>query len=261
MKFALIGTGFIMPRHVEAINHIKGKIVDVVNTAHGEHVWRDMIASTTADYIVILTPNHLHYEMAEHARKHGKMVLSEKPLTLSTKETKKLARIGNVFTVMQLRHHPTIVDLKSRIDPKVKHAIVMDIAVYRDADYDKGWKGQVKKSGGILFNLGVHYFDIIQYLFGMPTQFRGTTIGKKTAAGICTGKNYECSWRLSTDETRERQRRIFEIDGIQYNLSSQDNLSYENLHRAIYRDIVEGRGITAKDALPSIEFIERIMKP
>lgn len=258
--FALIGTGFIMPRHAEAITSVGGKIQDVANTAHGENAWRRVIKKTKADCVVVLTPNYLHVPMCEAARKRGKIVLAEKPLALTSRDAQKLGRLGNVFTVMQLRHHPMIVELKRTLDPQKHHEVAMDIAVYRDANYDKSWKGQPKKSGGILFNLGIHYFDIIQYLFGMPHTFRDTTIAKKTASGTMKGKNYEARWRLSTNESRDSQRRTFTIDGKAYNLSSKDNLSYENLHRAVYRDLFAGKGVTPEDALPSIQLIERIVQ-
>ncbi len=258
--FSIIGTGFIMPRHAEAIEAIGGKILDVVNTAHGENAWRNMIKKTAADCIVVLTPNHLHFAMCQAALKRGKTVLSEKPLTLDANEARLLAKNNNVFTVMQLRHHPMIVELKKTIDKAAPHDIVMDIGVFRDASYYRGWKGQLKKSGGILFNLGIHYFDIIQYLFGAPTKYENTVVDPKEAYGTLEGKNYRVNWRLSTNETKTTQRRVFTIDGKEYNLSSQDNLSYENLHRAIYRDLVAGHGITPHDALPSIELIEHIIK-
>ncbi len=259
--FSIIGTGFIMPRHAEAIISVGGKILDVVNTAHGENAWRNMIKKTVADCVVVLTPNHLHFAMCQAAQKRGKIVLSEKPLALDAAQARILAKNKDgVFTVMQLRHHPMIISLKNTIDPKTQHDVTMDIGVFRDASYYRGWKGQTKKSGGILFNLGIHYFDIIQYLFGMPTKYQDTVVGPKEAHGTLEGKNYRVNWRLSTNEKKSAQRRVFAIDGKEYNLSSQDNLSYENLHRAIYRDLIAGHGITPTDALPSIELIEHIMK-
>lgn len=257
--FALIGTGFIMPRHADAIHAIGGEILDVVNAAHGENAWRKMIKKTKADCVVVLAPNYLHVPMCVAARKSGKIVLAEKPLSLTSRDARKLAKLGNIFTVMQLRHHPMIVELKKSLDLHIRHNIVMDIAVYRDAAYDRGWKGQSKKSGGILFNLGIHYFDIVQYLFGMPTAYTDTTIGAKEARGVLEGKNYRVEWHLATNESQKTQRRLFVIDEKEYNLSSKDNLSYENLHRTIYQNLITEKGIMPKDALPSIELIEHVI--
>ena len=83
MKFSLIGTGFIMPRHVEAINYIKGDIVDIINDFRNPNDWMEIIKRPEADCIVVLTPNDLHFEMVKMAAEEGKIVLSEKPLLLS----------------------------------------------------------------------------------------------------------------------------------------------------------------------------------
>ena len=112
MKFALIGTGFIMPRHAEAIYTLGGKVTDVVNTGRGEHAWKEMIKNTEADYVVIMTPNDLHFPMTQAALEAGKKVLCEKPLTIKSKEAETL-KGKPVFTVLQLHYHPLIEKLKA----------------------------------------------------------------------------------------------------------------------------------------------------
>lgn len=260
MKFALIGTGFIMPRHAEAIYHIGGKIVDVANTAYGEEVWRGVVKNTPADCVVILAPNDLHYPIATAAAERGKIVLSEKPLAIKTEHVEDLAAKPDIFTVLQLHHHPTVKRLKAEVNGKKRYEIEMDISVYRDPAYYASWKGQAQRSGGVLYNLGIHYFDLLLHLFGEPTAALTATLGERTAAGTVLGRNYSCRWRVSTDEARDKQRRIFKINGVPYNFSSQDNLSYENLHRHVYEDLREGRGVTAAQALPSVRLVEALYK-
>lgn len=260
MKFALIGTGFIMPRHAEAIYHVGGKIIDVVNTAYGEEVWREVIGNTPADCVVILTPNDLHEPMARAALERGKIVLSEKPLAIKTEHVAALAKHPNVFTVLQLHYHPLVKKLRIELDPAQRHDVELDIAVYRDPSYYASWKGHMARSGGVLYNLGIHYFDLLIHLFGEPTTMATKTLDEKTGTGVIKGENYSCAWRVSTDEAREKQRRVFKIDGVPYNFSSHDNLSYENLHRYVYEDLVRGKGTRAAEALPSVRLVENLYK-
>lgn len=257
MKFSIIGTGFVLPAHIQAIRDIKGEIRDIVNDVHGENEWKKMLQSTDADCIVILTPNHLHKEMILESVKLGKTVLCEKPLVINSKDCQELDGKGNIFSVLQLRHHPLLKEIKANIKES-KNVINMDISVFRDEDYYKGWKGQKEKSGGPLFNLGVHYFDLLLYLFGEAKEVKTNYLDAKTGIGIITGDNYVCNWKVSTDAKKENQKRVFEINGINYNFSSKDNLSFENLHKYVYEDLLNGKGIKPKEASKSIKIIEKL---
>ena len=258
MKFSIIGSGFIFPAHAEAIRHIGGKIRHVVNTAHGEDAWRKIIRETDAKYIVVLAPNDLHFPITMAALEAGKTVLCEKPLAINSKDVELLKDRSDVFTVLQLHFHPTIKKLEAEIIKNKNYDIEMDISVYRDPQYYLNWKGQKERSGGLLFNLGSHYFDILLHIFGEPTEVDTFSLDDKTGTGIIKGKNYVCRWRVSTDEKRDNQRRIFRIDGVNYNFSSQDNLSYENLHRFVYKDFIQGKGVLPREALKSIKLIESL---
>ncbi len=260
MKFSIIGTGFIFPAHVEAIRTLGGKIRDVINTARGENAWKEMIKTTDANCVVILAPNDLHFEMATMALDAGKTVLSEKPLAINSQHIRELAKKPNIFTALQLRYHPIVKMLEKKLDPNSRHIIEMDISVYRDEKYYAGWKGQIKRSGGVLINLGIHYFDMLIHLFGAPTEAALEYLDEKTGRGRVAGKNYACNFTVSTGEKRNNQRRVFKIDGENYNFSSQDNLSYENLHRHVYYDLIHGNGATPQEALASMELIEKLYK-
>ncbi len=219
-----------------------------------------MVKTTTADYIVILTPNDLHFEMATTAANAGKIVLSEKPLAIKSQHIHELAKKPNIFTTLQLHYHPTTKKLKKEINPNEHYEIEMDISVHRDEQYYNSWKGQPERSGGVLVNLGVHYFDILIHFFGEPTEAVLTHLDEKTGNGNITGKNYTCKFMISTDEARDKQRRIFKINGANYNFSSKENLSHENLHRKVYNDLMRGKGVTPQMVLSSIELIEELHK-
>jgi len=233
MKFALTSTGFIMPTHIEAIQEV-GELVGI---------------NTKEDCVVVNSPNYLHYQ---HIKEHlDKIVLVEKPLVIDAKQARELAQYDNIFTILQLRYHPLLKEIKV----KKMNEIEMDISVYRDEKYFNGWKGDEEKSGGILFNLGIHYFDILFQLFGKPIASACDT-DIRTAQGLISGEKYRCLWKLSVNEKRENQRRIFRINKKEYNFSKKDNLAYENLHKYVYRDLIQGKGVKAKDVVWLISFIQ-----
>lgn len=260
MKFLLIGNGFIAPRHKESIEFIKGEIVDIIDLSRGENAWQETIKNTEADCVVILTPNDLHFEMAKLAAEQGKIVLCEKPLAIKSEHLEILSTFPNVFTVLQLRFHPDIEKIRAeQLAIQKKHEIEMDISVYRDEAYYAGWKGQTARSGGVLFNLGIHYFDLLLYLFGPATEIITTSLDEKTGTGIISGENYRCTFKVSTAAKQTEQKRVFKINGTAYNFSSQDNLSFEGLHHFVYQDLLKNQGITPKEALKATLVIEKLV--
>lgn len=234
-KFAIIGTGYIFQKHVEAIRSIGGEITDVMNE-NAILDYEEFILKTKAEYIVILTPNHLHFDMAIFAAENGKTVLCEKPLAINSDDMATLSKYDNIFTVLQLRHHPLLREMRRRIIEE--NDINLDIAVYRDRTYKLGWKGNDVLSGGIKFNLGIHYFDLAYYLAG--------------------DKKLNLTWNLSVDEVKKKSRRIITINGHEFNLSCKENLSEENLHNIVYADLVTGRGVKAKDLIELTKKIEEL---
>jgi UDP-N-acetyl-2-amino-2-deoxyglucuronate dehydrogenase len=255
-RFLIIGTGFIFPIHVEAIRTVGGKIREVINTVYGLDHWKEVLGNSDADYVVILTPNDLHVSMIQEAVRLGKTVLCEKPIAISVEDAHQIIDLPNVFSVLQLRHHPLVNSLKHERGNGWSE-VTMDISVHRDEKYDLGWKGS-ERSGGILFNLGIHYFDMLQYIFGFPREVTVAYADAKTVEGRLRGKKYACNFRISTAEPKATQRRVFTVNGNPYNFSSKENLSYENLHRFVYQDLVNGHGTTVKDCLPAIELIDQI---
>lgn len=253
MKFAIIGTGFIFRKHIQAIYKTEGKIVDVVDRAHGQEAWKEMVKDAEADCIVVLAPNNLHFEMAKFSSDRGKIVLCEKPLVIKSERARVLAEKPNIFTVYQLRYHPSAKALKEEIKKDKNYDIKLDISVHRDESYWKSWKGNIERTGGILFNIGIHYFDLLLYLFGKPAKILVHSLSKKRGSGEIKGGNYLCHWKINAEATKEAKRRVFKVNGISYDFSSK-----ENLHVYVYKDLLRKKGVTPKEALPSIELIEKI---
>jgi UDP-N-acetyl-2-amino-2-deoxyglucuronate dehydrogenase len=257
-KFAIIGKGFIYQSHEKAIKEIGGEIVDVSDGPEESLSWKDMVKNTKADCIIVLTPNYLHFEMIKFSLENNKKVLCEKPLVINSTDASSFVGRSDVFACLQLRYHPVAKRLKEEINHDKKYDIEMNISVYRDPEYYTMWKGKKEKSGGVLFNLGIHYFDMLLYLFGEAEEAKASYLDEKTGEGTILGKNYNCKWRVSTDEAKDSQRRIFKINGISYNFSSKDNLSFENLHRYIYEDLLRGKGVVSEECLKSIKLVEKL---
>lgn len=238
-KFYVEGRGFIFPKHKEAIESVGGQIVGEMKNA---------------DWVVILTPNYLHFDMIIKAVNVGKDVLCEKPLVLSPGLCKILRDVERVqgrriFSVAQLRYLPVL----KEIPKKDYNEIEIFVEVYRDKKYFKSWKGSQDQSGGILYNLGVHYFDLVIHLFGEPIEAHWTWVGDDENSGHFRGENYICRYTFSYKAERDKQRRAFRINGIEYDLAAK-----ENLHRYVYQDLLKGVGIRPEEALKTIQLIEKL---
>lgn len=262
--FTIIGTGFIFPRHINAIQAVGGEVVDIINDFGGRSVdWIRVLLTTQAKYVVILTPNILHFDMTFIARRMNKIVLCEKPLTINSNQARVLAEMDDVYVVLQLRHHPLVAEMQEQIKKAVgKIKVDMDIAMHRPPEYFESWKGKKALSGGLLFNLGIHYFDLLLYLFGSAKKVQMDYDDGRLATGTIEGAKYTCKWRLSAAENKESQRRTFVVstgkEKKEYNFSSKDNLSFEDLHIAVYRDLLAGKGVSPQEALKSIELVEKL---
>jgi len=260
MKFAVIGTGFIFRNHLQAIRQTGGEIVDVCDITHGRgQEWKKLAANPEVDCVVALTPNNLHYPVAAAANDVGKMVLCEKPLAIRSADVRDLAVRKNIFVVQQLRYHPEYQRLEKEISAKEHYDIKMDIYVYRDQHYFDGWKGDMAQSGGPLFVLGPHYFEVLLNLFGPAVVAKMDYFDGKTGQGFVCGDNYRCDWRVSVGaRIDEPWKREFTINGQPVNFSKKENLAEENLHQFVYRDLLSGRGVTPAEVLPVIELIEKL---
>jgi predicted dehydrogenase len=260
MKFVIIGTGFIFRNHLQAIRQTGGEIVDVCDITHGRgEEWKKVVKNPEADCVVILAPNYLHYPIAVAANEAGKIVLSEKPLAIRPADVKDLARRKNIFVVQQLRYHCEYQRLKAEISPDKHYNIKMDISVYRDQHYFDGWKGNAQKSGGPLFTMGPHYFEVLLNLFGPAREICTSFFDGKTGVGRISGANYDCDWRVSVAaKIDEPWKREFIINGIATNFSKKENLAEENLHHFVYQDLLQGKGVTPSEVLPVIELIENL---
>jgi UDP-N-acetyl-2-amino-2-deoxyglucuronate dehydrogenase len=262
MKYAIIGSGgFIAPRHFQAIKDTGGEValtcdINPDNNADFTN-YRDMLASDRmkdVDTIVICTPNHLHAEMVRDSLRTGKKVLCEKPLTINTD----FSGLEGVNTVQQLHFHP----LFNEICQKLKNAkkIKAVLRAYRDEEFWASWKGDESKSGGVVFILGAHIWDLLISALGDDFKIITVDDNMRRSNGMVEigGKNIEYSFEFLL--SREGQTRHLEIDDEKYILSLKDNLSFEGLHDKVYSAFLEDRATKLIDVAPSINLMDQIKK-
>jgi UDP-N-acetyl-2-amino-2-deoxyglucuronate dehydrogenase len=265
MNFAVIGNGFIAPRHIDAIKHVGGKVVAVCDIDQGKRVegvdffedYKEAVQK--ADAVAICTPNHLHVPMALYCVAQGKKVLSEKPLGISLEQVSLLPNDGTVFTVLQLRHHPEVLRLKKSLDSG-PHKVRMKIVVHRGDSYWNSWKGDSAQSGGILMNIGIHYFDLLTHLFGHKYTINSSEYRPDRATGIIEFVNTIAEYEVAIIPTTNGQDRLLSIDGETVSLSKQDNLSFEDLHKLVYEEFANGRGILPEESAVSIKLVDDLIK-
>ena len=255
MNFAVIGKGFIFERHkqsIEKLGHVVRLTCDNDTTKDADFTdWIEMFRSPSFDeisHVSICTPNYLHAPMIREALRRGKRVLCEKPLSIAGIEG-----LEEVKTVLQLRYHP---ELKKINKPK---EIYIEAKMFRNDTYWNSWKGNNIKSGGVLYNLGVHYIDLAIFLLGDSWKIINVhKTEKKVLADVSFGESL-ARFHVEIVDSKDTQGRMLIADGSEIILSNQENLSYEDLHTEVYREFIAGRGISAKEAEKSLKLINAIL--
>lgn len=291
-KFALIGAaGFVAPRHMAAIRDVGGDLVaiydpkDSVGTVDSyfpdsrffvefERFDRyvDLLKRSghSIDYVSVCSPNYLHDAHVRYALRAGAHAICEKPLVLNPWNIDGLAELETqtgkrVNTILQLRLHPAVRALKERIsaEPAGKvHVVDLTYITSRGNWYYTSWKGDDGKSGGIATNIGVHFYDMLGFVFGALKTNVVHHRAIDCAAGYLEYERARVRWFLSINdrdlpqEIRQKQRtyRSITVDGHEIEFSE----GFTDLHKASYKQIVEGRGFSIDEARPSIETVAAI---
>ncbi len=267
MKYAIVGLGFIYPRHKQSIEKTGGEILMGCDTDPSKHV-KDFPCTThfqfltaiprwnEVDTVVVCTPNDTHIPISHWASKHGKKVICEKPLAISSDELHSALEERHLYPVMQLRFHPVMEAIKKQ-DIK---SLELYVSVKRDASYWQGWKGNEEKSGGILFNLGVHYFDVLLQLLGNEYEVIESSVSQKKASGVVKFARLEepVRWSVEITEDGAGQDRYVKVNGFLFRFSDKDNLSFEDLHTNVYEEALKGRGTSLAEMMKLTRFIENL---
>jgi len=294
-KFALIGAaGYIAPRHLKAIKETGNDLIvaldkfDSVGVMDSyfpnadffveferfdRHIEKLKRNDINLDYVSICTPNYLHDSHIRMALRRGADAICEKPLVLNPWNLEALKSIekesGNrINTILQLRLHPSIIALKNKVDSelkskKTKYEIDLTYITSRGRWYDVSWKGDQSKSGGIATNIGVHFYDMLSWIFGDVQDSFVHLREKDKSAGYLEFENARVRWFLSIDcndlpeEIKEKKQRTFRsitIDDHQLEFSS----GFTDLHTESYKGILKGNGFGLSDSENSIKIVHDI---
>lgn len=294
-NFALIGAaGFIAPRHLNAIKETQNNLIaalDIFDSVgildsyfpkadffteferFDRHISKLKYDNTHLDYVSICTPNYLHDSNIRFALRQGADAICEKPLVLNPWNIDALANVEremgkNVYTILQLRHHPSIIALKEKVINGASEKIYDIDLTYitsRGNWYYTSWKGDKSKSGGVASNIGVHFFDMLTWIFGEVQTNKIHLHSHDRAAGYLEFKTARVRWFLSIDENtlpqevREKGQstyRSIKMDGEEIEFSE----GFKDLHTISYQNILNGNGYGLDEARTSIEIIHGIRK-
>jgi len=292
-NFILIGAaGYIAPRHMKAIKETGNNLIAAYDPYDGigimdsyfpqasffteferfdRHIEKLKRGGTKVDYVAICSPNYLHDSHIRYGLRIGADVICEKPLVLNPWNVDALVELeeeypNKVNTILQLRHHEAILALKDKIDNGSKDKIYDIDLTYitsRGNWYYTSWKGDASKSGGIATNIGVHFFDMLQWIFGPMQDFSVHTKTQDTNAGTLTFQQAKVNWYLSINaenlpkSAKEKGLptfRTLSIEGEEIEFSK----GFTDLHTVSYQKILEGQGYGLSDARNSIEIVSKI---
>lgn len=288
-NFAITGVGgYIAPRHLRAIRDTGSRLVAAVDPKDSvglldqysfdvrffteverfdRHLEKLRRASEDerVHYLTVCSPNYLHDAHCRLGLRVGADVICEKPLVINPWNLDPLRELEaetgrRIFTVLQLRVHPKLIALRERLLAEGggrPHDVVLTYVTGRGAWYDVSWKGQVDKSGGIPTNIGIHFFDLLTWLFGDVVDSAVHLHQPRRMAGAITLARARVRWFLSVDagdlpfapEPGGRATfRSITVDGSEVEFSE----GFTDLHTAVYREVFEGRGHGIEDVRPSI---------
>ena len=296
-NFGLIGaSGYIAPRHMKAIKQTKNNLVAAFDPYDGIGIldshfpeasffteferfdrfvdkWhRD--SGKKIDYFSICSPNYLHDSHIRFAIKNGANAISEKPLVLNPWNIDQLKALeietGNkVFNILQLRLHPSIVKLKEKVQNELKktpnkvYDIDLTYLTSRGKWYFVSWKGSIEKSGGIASNIGVHFFDMLCWIFGEVVENIVHLKTQDTNAGYLKLKNANVRWFLSVnynhlpDNIKENGLTTYRsiiVDNEEFEFSG----GFTDLHTRSYQEIMKGKGFGLTESYSSINTVSEI---
>lgn len=293
-NFALIGAaGYIAPRHMKAIKDTGNNLLAAIDPSDSVGIMDSYFPQSyffteferfdrhleklkyddgiKIDYVSICSPNYLHDAHMRFALRSGADAICEKPIVLNPWNIDKLQKVEEntgkkIYNILQLRVHPSIIALREKIlseKKDTKYDVQLTYLTSRGKWYNTSWKGDESKSGGVATNIGVHFFDMLSWLFGKIQDVKVEKCEHNTASGYLEFENARVKWFLSTDanylpnEVKEKGQTTFRsinIDGKELEFSG----GFTDLHTLVYKDILNGKGYGLAEARTAIEIVHRI---
>jgi len=292
-NFVLIGAaGYIAPRHMKAIKDTGNNLlaaydpfdsVGIIDSYFPEadffteferfdrHLEKLKRKGVNIDYVSICSPNYLHDAHIRFGLRLGADVICEKPIVLNPWNVDALGELeaeypGNIYNILQLRLHDSVIGLKQRIDAlpdDMVHEVDLQYFTSRGKWYHHSWKGDVSKSGGIATNIGVHFFDMLMWIFGEVKEVEVFEHAESIARGRLKLEKANVNWVLSVDyenipeeirATGARTFRSIKIGEDEFEFSG----GFTELHTKSYQDVLDGGGFRIKVAKRAIELVHRV---
>ena len=299
-NFAILGVaGYIAPRHLRAIKETGHQLVAACDPSESVGILDRWFFDTRyfreferfdrhveklrrrgegerIHYVSICSPNYLHDAHMRFALRIGADAICEKPLVINPWNLEPLVELERehgrrIHTILQLRVHPVLMALRERLAVEAreagpgarKHEVVLSYVTARGPWYGNTWKGDAARSGGISTNIGIHFFDLLLWLFGGVEGFEVHVSDGRRASGFLELARATVRWFLSIDRDDLPQPpapggpatfRSITVDGAEVEFSE----GFADLHTAVYREILAGRGFGIDDARPSIALAHAI---
>jgi UDP-N-acetyl-2-amino-2-deoxyglucuronate dehydrogenase len=292
-NFALIGAGgYIAPRHMKAVKDTGNNLlaaldkhdsVGILDSYFPEaeffveferfdrHIEKLKRLGTHTDYVTVCSPNYLHDAHIRFGLRIGADVICEKPLVLNPWNIDGLMEIEKetgrkISTILQLRLHPAIIALKEKVQknpPTKKYNIDLRYITSRGHWYHISWKGDPQKSGGIATNIGIHFFDMLIWIFGDVKTNEVHQHTPEIASGGLELERANVNWFLSIDantlpeDVKQAGKRTFRsltIDNEAFEFSE----GFTELHTRSYEEILKGNGFPVEEARKSIDLVHAI---
>ena len=291
-NFILIGAaGYIAPRHMEAIKSNNGNLIGAYDPFDSvgiidryfpraaffteferfdRFVDLQIRSGISIDFVVVCSPNYLHDSHIRFGLRIGANVICEKPLVLTTKNAQGLAELedlskGKVYNILQLRLHESVIELRKRIHRNQKEHIKVDLSYItsRGNWYLHSWKGDEDKSGGIATNIGIHFFDMLIWIFGDVKENNVKSHNTRSASGVLEFQNASVNWFLSIDE------KDLPITALEQNMKTYRSLrfgddqfefsgGFTELHNKSYERILSNQGFGIEDCKAAVAVAQEI---
>ena len=279
-KFALIGvSGFVSERHLNAIKQTKCNLIIAYDIKKKDTTlkkyfpkciltnnlkfFKKFLSKNNLDYLTICSPNFLHFKHIDIGVKNNLKIICEKPLVIKKSEIYKLEKLNEkkknlINSILQLRMHPSLINLKKKISlTKKKYNVNLLYYTERNSQYFNSWKGNPKKSGGIIMNVGVHFFDMMIWLFGNIKNIKIKKKNKELAEGTLDLDRGLVKWKLHLKNKNSKSlkvKRIININGKEIKFSK----TFQSLHVKNYQQIFRSKKSNFYESLKSIKLINQI---
>lgn len=294
-NFALIGAaGYIAPRHLQAIKDTGNVLIAALDRSDSvgildrffpetrffteferfdRHVekLRRLDKDQRVHFVSIATPNYLHDAHIRFALRVGADAICEKPLVLNPWNADALQELEKetgkrVYNVLQLRLHPSIIALKEKIAKEKstkKYDIELTYVTSRGRWYEVSWKGDIHKSGGVATNIGIHFFDMLLWIFGKLQNQVVHIADDRKMSGYFELERARVKWFLSLDRSDLPQETLSSGKPTYRSLKLNDEIfefsdGFGDLHTEVYRQVLVGKGFGIGDAQPSIQLTHDI---